>query len=101
MSYTRFSFEKQFTKLMLKYVLYSLFLGSTAAASLSGTGKEIPSNASAYHVFKKLLSPLKDKKKKVSIKKKNEDANVSFFGHIIRVQNLFILVKKYSISEFF
>lgn len=40
-------------------------------------------------------------KKKVSIKKKNEDANVSFFGHIIRVQNLFILVKKYSISEFF
>lgn len=70
MSYTRFSFEKQFTKLMLKYVLYSLFLGSTAAASLSGTGKEIPSNASAYHVFKKLLSPLKDKKKKSLLRRK-------------------------------
>ena len=45
------------------------------------------------------LAPLKDKK--VSIKKKNEEANVSFFGHIIRIQNLFTLVKKYSISEFF
>jgi len=59
---------------MLQYVSYGLFPGSTVAAGVSGTGREIPSNASAHHIFKKLLSLLRGKKK-VFIEKKNEDAN--------------------------
>lgn len=57
MPYARFSFEKQFAKLVLKYVSYELFLGSAAAAGVSGTGREIPRDARARHVLKNLDLP--------------------------------------------
>lgn len=47
---------------MLKYVPYDLFQGCAVAASVSGTGREIPNNASAHHILKKCLPPLRGKK---------------------------------------
>lgn len=58
----RFLLASLFTKPMLKYVPYNLFQGCTAAASVSGAGREIPNNASTHHILKKFLPRLRGKK---------------------------------------
>lgn len=73
---------------MLKYVSYDLFLGSTVADGVSEQAEK--SQAMQVHITSlKNFHVFWGSKKKVSIKIKNEDTNVSFFGHAIRIQNLF------------
>lgn len=85
-----------FTKPMLKYAPYDLFQGSTVAASASGAGREIPNNASAHHILKKFLPPLRGK----ILKKQNEDANMLFSGHIIRIHNLISVERIFTFRAF-